>query len=268
MMTQDAALVIIATRWNEDDIIGRHTDPTNPYYNEEEAATWSIINLPALAEEDDPLGRPIDQPLWPSRFGTQFLLDQRRADARGFTALYQGRPTPAEGSFFKIDHIRMYSKSCPDLPHPGFAALLRSQLTWRCPRPARRTTKSCHMVVGVDENDNLWIMPDLVWSRLPSDMSIEAVINLMAKYKPMLWWGEKGSISKSIGPFLRKRMLEKRVFCSIDEIAPVADKQARAQSIAARMSMGRVYFPRFTRWFADARDQLLKFPHSGFDDFC
>ena len=33
------------------------------------------------------------------------------------------------------------------------------------------------------------------------------------------------------------------------------------------MIMGRVYFPRFTRWFADARDQLLKFPHSGFDDF-
>ena len=33
------------------------------------------------------------------------------------------------------------------------------------------------------------------------------------------------------------------------------------------MNMGRVYFPRFTRWFPDARDQLLKFPHSGFDDF-
>ena len=33
------------------------------------------------------------------------------------------------------------------------------------------------------------------------------------------------------------------------------------------MSMGRVYFPRFARWFGDARDQLLKFPHSGFDDF-
>ena len=101
MMTKDAALVIIATRWNEDDLIGRHIDPTNPYYNEEEAATWKIINLPALAEDDDPLGRPIDEPLWPARFDTKFLLDQRRSDPRGFTALYQGRPTPAEGSFFK-----------------------------------------------------------------------------------------------------------------------------------------------------------------------
>ena len=252
------------TRWNEDDIIGRHTDPTNPYYNEEEAATWSIINLPALAEEDDPLGRPIDQPLWPTRFGTEFLLDQRRADARGFTALYQGRPTPAEGSFFKSDFIRTYNKMS-DLPHPD--SLRYYGASDLAVATKQENDKSCHMVVGVDENDNIWIMPDLVWTRLPSDMSVEAVINLMAKYRPMLWWGEKGAISKSIGPFLRKRMLEKRVFCSIDEITPIADKQSRAQSISARMNMGRVYFPRFTRWFADARDQLLKFPHSGFDDF-
>jgi hypothetical protein len=83
----------------------------------------------------------------------------------------------------------------------------------------------------------------------------------------MRWWAEKGSIQKSIGPFLRKRMLEKRVFCYIDEINPIGDKQARAQSINARMGMGRVYFPRFTRWFVDARDEILRFPHSGRDDF-
>jgi predicted phage terminase large subunit-like protein len=109
-------------------------------------------------------------------------------------------------------------------------------------------------------------MPDIVWARMPSDMSINAILGLMHKYKPMIWFGEKGSIAKSIGPFLRKRMLEKRIYCHLDEMAPIADKQARAQSINARMSMGRVYFPRFARWFVDARDQLLKFPHSGNDD--
>ena len=264
MMTQDAALVIIATRWNEDDIIGRHIDPTNPYFNQEEAESWRIINLPALAEEDDPLGRELDQPLWPARFDTAFLLEQRRADARGFTALYQGRPTPAEGAFFKSDFIRTYNKMS-DLPHAD--AMRYYGASDFAVATKQENDKSCHLIVGVDENDNIWIMPDLVWSRMPSDMSINAVIHLMSKYRPMMWWAEKGVIAKSIGPFLRKRMLEKRVFCSIDEIAPIADKLARAQSINARMSMGRVYFPRFARWFADARDQLLKFPHSGFDDF-
>jgi predicted phage terminase large subunit-like protein len=263
MMTQEARLVLIATRWSEDDLIGRHIDPANPHYNEEEARTWKIINLPALAEEDDPLGRAIDQPLWPERFAEPFLADQRRSDPRGFTALYQGRPTPAEGSFFKSGFLRTYNKMS-DMPPPeamrfygasDFAVATRQE-----------NDKSCHMVIGVDVDDNIWVMPDIVWSRLPADMSINAVIHLMAKYKPMFWWGERGTISKSIGPFLRKQMQEKRVYCSIDEITPVADKLARAQSINARMSMGRVWFPGFTRWWADAREQLLKFPHSGQDD--
>ena len=152
-----------------------------------------------------------------------------------------------------------------DLPHPD--SLRYYGASDLAVSTGQENDKSCHMVVGVDENDNLWLMPDLIWARLPSDTSIEAVINLMAKYRPMLWWGEKGVISKSIGPFLRKRMLEKRVWCSIAEITPIADKQSRAQSIAARMSMGRVYFPRFARWFVDARDEILKFPHGTRDDF-
>jgi predicted phage terminase large subunit-like protein len=98
-------------------------------------------------------------------------------------------------------------------------------------------------------------------------MVVETMIRLMDKYHPQLWWAEKGVIEKSIGPFLRKRMLEKRVYCALDSIAPIADKQARAQSINGRMSMGRVYFPTFPRWFAEARDQILKFPHGSFDDF-
>jgi predicted phage terminase large subunit-like protein len=264
MMTKEAALVVIATRWNEDDLIGRHIDPTNPYFSQEEADSWRMINLPALAEHDDPLGREIDAPLWPARFDEPFLADQRRSDPRAFTALYQGRPTPAEGAFFKADFIRTYNKMS-DLPHAD--AMRYYGASDFAVATKQENDKSCHLVVGVDENDNIWILPDIVWSRMPSDMSIAAIINLMAKYRPAVWWGEKGQITKSIGPFLRKRMLEKRVYCAIDEMAPISDKLARAQSINARMAMGRVYFPSFTRWWADARDQILKFPHSGFDDF-
>lgn len=264
MMTKSAAIVIIATRWNEDDLIGRHLDPANSYFNQEEADAWRIINLPALAEEDDPLGRSVDEPLWPARFDRDFLLEMRRSDPRGFTALYQGRPTPVEGAFFKSDFIRTYNKMS-DLPAldglrfygaSDFAVATRQE-----------NDKSCHLIVGVDENENLWIMPDISWVRMTSDMSVSVIISLMAKYRPTLWFAEKGPIQKSIGPFLRKRMLEKRIYCVIDEIAVMADKRARATSINGRMSMGRVYFPRFARWFEDARDQILKFPHSGFDDF-
>jgi predicted phage terminase large subunit-like protein len=127
--------------------------------------------------------------------------------------------------------------------------------------------KTCLMIVGVDQDDDIWIMPDLIWGRYASNIAVEQMINLMEKYKPMMWWAERGQISKSIGPFLRKRMLERRIFCAMDEIVPVLDKQSRSQSIHARMAMRKVHFPLFSRWYSEARDQMLKFPRSGKDDF-
>ena len=123
------------------------------------------------------------------------------------------------------------------------------------------------MVVGVDEKDHIWVMPDLVWGKLDTHQTVEGMIALMKKYKPQFWWAEGGSITKSIGPFLRKRMLEKQVFCAIDQINPAADKQQRAQAIQASSAMKMVHFPAFTRWWPEAHDQILKFPHGAKDDF-
>ena len=122
------------------------------------------------------------------------------------------------------------------------------------------------MIVGVDEKDNIWIMPDVVWAKLDSHAAVEGMIALMKKYKPQFWWAEGGAITKSIGPFLRKRMIEKQVFCAIDPINPASDKQQRAQAIQARSTMKMVHFPGFTRWWPDAMDQILKFPHGAKDD--
>jgi predicted phage terminase large subunit-like protein len=132
---------------------------------------------------------------------------------------------------------------------------------------AQGRDKTCLMIVGVDENDTIWVMPDIYWGQGPTDQVVEVWLAMLERYKPQLWWAEKGHISKSIGPFLRKRMIERNIYCAIDEITPVGDKKQRAQSIQARMAMGRVRFPMFARWFGDARDQMLKFPQGVHDDF-
>ena len=90
---------------------------------------------------------------------------------------------------------------------------------------------------------------------------------MMKAHKPLFWWAERGHISKSIGPFLRKRMLETHTFCSLIEMQPIADKQTRAQSIQGRLSMNRVRFPERAPWWPAARDQMLKFPYDAHDDF-
>jgi hypothetical protein len=51
------------------------------------------------------------------------------------------------------------------------------------------------------------------------------------------------------------------------EVTPVHDKKTRAQAINGRIAMRMVYFPSFAPWWAEARDELLKFPYGGHDDF-
>jgi predicted phage terminase large subunit-like protein len=252
------------TRWHEDDLVGRITDPTNIYYNEAEARKWRIIDLPALARDHDPLGRKPGQALWPSRFPKSYLEEMREGDARGFQALYQGSPTPEKGHFFDGDRIKLYHKQSDLPPKETLRFYAASDHAVSTKQDADKT---CMGVVGIDPDDNIWLMPELVWGRYPTDRIVELMIDMMAKYKPIFWWAEKGHISKSIGPFLRKRMLERQTFASVYEMTPSTDKQSRAQAIQARIAMGKVYMPSFAPWWGEARNEMLKFPFGTHDDF-
>jgi predicted phage terminase large subunit-like protein len=93
------------------------------------------------------------------------------------------------------------------------------------------------------------------------------MLDMMKRRRPISWRAEKGHISKAIGPFLRKRMHEEKIYCPIEEVTPVKDKQTRAQAIRGRMAMGKVYFPKFAHWWNEAENELLKFPAARHDDF-
>jgi predicted phage terminase large subunit-like protein len=263
-MTSDAWVILIQTRWHEDDLVGRLTDPMNPYYDPEEAKLWEVIDLPALAFEDgtpDPLGRRPGEALWPERFPVPFLKAQQRLDPRGFQALYQGRPSAGQGSFFRVEWLNTYK---PDELPKNLRIYVASDHALSANQARDKTAL---VPVGVDDRDNIYILPDVWWKQGPADEVTEAMLHLMRTRSPVFWWAERGHISKSLGPFLRKRMQEEKVYTAIIEVTPTADKQTRAQSIQGRMAMGKVFFPAFATWWPEARDQLLKFPNSAHDDF-
>lgn len=90
-----ASLILINTRWHEDDLSGRLLA--------HEPHRWLQIDLPALADrDDDPLGRPIGAPLWPEQYDAQELADTRESvGERIWYALYQQKPRPLEGGVWK-----------------------------------------------------------------------------------------------------------------------------------------------------------------------
>lgn len=104
----EAPIILIQTRWHEDDLAGRLIREM------EEGEKWEIVNLPALAEDDDPLGRNPGEPLWPGRFSEVRLANiRRRQGSYSFDALYQQRPVPRSGGLFKREWFSRIIEQAP-----------------------------------------------------------------------------------------------------------------------------------------------------------
>jgi predicted phage terminase large subunit-like protein len=260
LMSDVGAVIIIMTRWHEDDLVGRLTDPANPYYNPAEAKNWKIINIPALAEQNDVLGRKPGEPLWPQRFGKAHLESIRNRNPVGFSALYQQRPSPDDGDYFKAAMIRTY------LPHELPGRLRVYVGSDHAVDKKQRNDENVILTVGIDEHDVMWVL-DCWWKRAKTDETVEEMLATMKRWRPITWWSGKDHITKSIGPFLTARMRKEKVYISIVELSDSKDKEQKAQAIQGRMAMGMVRFPKTAWWYEKARDQLLKFPNGSLDDF-
>lgn len=92
-----AAVCLIMTRWHPHDLVGRLLDLAA---KNNEADQWQTLVLPALAEEDDQLGRAPGEALWEDRFSRQDLLALRSLSDRYFRALYQQKPELDDNPMF------------------------------------------------------------------------------------------------------------------------------------------------------------------------
>ena len=126
---------------------------------------------------------------------------------------------------------------------------------------------TCLLPVGVDVNDNIWVLPDIFWKRADTGEVVEEMLNLVERRRPIEWWAESGHISKSFGPFLNKRIVERGVYFTLTEVTSSKDKPTRAQSIRGRMRMRKVFFPGYVSWWHFAKHELLSFPVGTHDDF-
>lgn len=105
-------IVLTLTRWHHDDLAARAL--------ESEPGQWTILKLPALAEEDDPLGRAVGDALWPARFPVTSLeriksVQTKSDGAYSWESLYQQNPTPREGAFFKVANLTVVDALPTDL---------------------------------------------------------------------------------------------------------------------------------------------------------
>lgn len=112
-----AAVIIIMTRWHEDDLAGRliaQDEKRGP-----DDRVWQVVNIPAIAEAGvpDALGREPGEALESARGRTlrEFEMTRDSVGARTWSALYQGSPTPTEGGLFRRDDFDRHRTDSADL---------------------------------------------------------------------------------------------------------------------------------------------------------
>ena len=229
------AIVLIQTRWHEDDLAGRLL--------ENERDQWEVLELPALHEEWGAL--------WPEWYPEDVLLRiKATVGPREWSALYQQRPQPDEGTFFQRDWFKEWDK-LPSVRYYGTSDYAVTD---------GDGDYTVHRIWGIGPQGEIYRVDG--WKgQTTSDVWIERKLDLIAKYKPLAWFGEGGVIQKAIEPALKRRMRERKIFCRIEWMPSVHDKPTRARSFQAMAASGRVHFEKG----ADI-SEFLVFPAGKHDD--
>jgi predicted phage terminase large subunit-like protein len=240
------SIVVINHRMHEDDLCGRLLA--------QQAAggdKWEVVELPAINEAGEPL--------WPDAYPLEALHRIRKnSQARFWSALYQQRPAPEEGDYFKSEWLRPYE-------HKPDRKTLRVYGGSDYAVTADGGDFTVHAVVGLDPEGRMYLL-DLWRGQTASDEWIEALCDLVIEWKPIGWAEEQGQIRSGIGPFLDRRMRERKAYVFREQFPTRGDKAIRAQSIRGRMALEGLHVPVNAEWYPSLRSELLSFPAGKHDD--
>jgi predicted phage terminase large subunit-like protein len=254
-----AKRIIIATRWHAEDISGMVLEQI-----ERGEISGRVISIAAIAEEGDCLGRAVGDYLWDDpkgyNYGEFLRARQRETSPMMWSALYQQRPAPEEGDYFKAEWI----VECDDSEMP-----VRERLVVYGASDYAVTADggdyTVHVVVGIDPNGRMYLLD--VWRKQAgADQWVEAFCDLVKQWRPMAWAEEQGQIRAGVGPFLDRRQRERQAYVAREGFPTRGDKSVRAQSIRGRMALDKLYVPRAAKWWPALRSELLTFPAGKYDD--
>ena len=278
--------IAIATRWHEDDFIGRLLNPAmNP-----DADKWENVIFPALAEENDPLGREPGDPLYSP------LVSETREEALErwdglkrsvgsymWEALYQQHPTPADGSIFNLGWLRFWTTDPAKVKEgdPSVILLPRERLergqwldSWDLTFKGSSTSD---YAVGQR------------WCRQGADRFLVAQQrgqwSFTQTLEKMLRWCNAGDLDDKASPggsFVHQRLVEdaangtaaidvlRKKVAGIKPIKPRSSKEVRARAVTPEIESGNVYLPHPSDpgngWVNELISEMRAFPSGKHDD--
>jgi predicted phage terminase large subunit-like protein len=242
-------IIIILTRWHEDDIAGRIiSQGTEDYYE---------LNIPLEAEENDILGRNVGDSLFPEiGKDNEWLQKTKKAyigesGSRAWNALFQGRPVSIEGNLIKREWWKFYDK----LPRIA-TKILSVDATFK----GEKTSDYVVIQVWGKTGADMYLI-DQHRAKMDFPTTLVAIKNMIRKHPDAhAKFIEDKANGSAIIAMLRREI------GGIIPVNPQGGKVARVNAISPYIESGNVYLPRNAAWLIDFLNESSAFPNGKNDD--
>ena len=252
-------LCIIQTRWHEDDLAGRilpeKWNGESGLIRGKDGNDWEVLCIQARCEIDgDPLGRAQGEYLWPEWFDRKHWA-QFESNPRTWASLYQQRPAPLDGDFFK------------PLAMPVIEAIPAGPIEWVRGWDLASTDNDGDWTAGPKlgkTQDGRYIIADMERFRYGPDKRDAAMVNVAGRDGRSVAIDlpqDPGQAGKSQIAYLTKLLAGFKVSSSPE----TGDKVTRAEPFAAQVNVGNVSIVRGD-WNEALVNEMRMFPNGTNDD--
>lgn len=251
-------ILLVMTRWAQADLAGRLL--------EDEPEEWDVLTLPALAKEDDPLGRKLGEALCPSRFPAEELERRRDSSDEGgliFSALYQQEPMPEGGAIFKANQMGDWEEVNGAVVYGNAVGPWSSFRMWFATIDPALKSKEINdptgfLVFAMSPGGDLLVIDDLTARMDGSDDLLPLMHRVHKERRGIQFFVEEVAHGTEIIRAARREGLPVR------ELEADRDKVTRWIGAQPAFAAGKVFLPK--RGAEPLRRELIEVPGSKHDD--
>jgi predicted phage terminase large subunit-like protein len=228
-----ASVIVVHTRWHEDDLAGRLVKQHG----------WERVNLQAVSPEG--------APLWPERYTPQWLKEQREALGEySWASLYMGEPRPRGGAVFR--DVRLYDPQTTVVRSHVWRVAIGVDLAYTARAKADYSTA---VVLAADGQGVCYVL-DVIRAQVEAPAFAYQLAQLKHRYAaPILWYA--AGTEQGVAQFIRNQGVP------LEVQAPKGDKFVRSMGVAAAWNASRISVPMNAAWSNAFVEEVLAFTGVG-----
>lgn len=257
-------LIVIGTRWHDDDLYGMLMDKRNPESREFKTFHRRAI-AGAVLERGERGGYVVTEGkvLWPGKYSKTHLTNLlNKKGLYSWSCQYQNEPVDDELAVFKRSWFKEY-----DVTEMRNRKLFKFTAIDPAISLKERADYTAIVTVGMDVWENIYIL-EIKRGRFKEKEMVDEIISTYQKFHPIDVLIETVAFQKTLQNYIADEAKKRKVSLPIHEVRPESGegKEKRIRSLQPYYMRGNMYHNSNIDFIDYLEDELTRFPKGKHDD--